>query len=330
MKKLFVLSLIIVISFTIVYSQDEEIKGKPIVEIFTDFHYKLNSDSGKTNGFSVNRAYFGYTFKLPENFVATLTVDIGTPEDLATGSKPRRYAHFREASLGYTGEKLTLVGGITGTRIFSYQQKFWGKRYIANTYQSLNGYGFVADIGLVADYKFTRWLSGDFTLMNGKGYSNIQLESSLKASLGITVTPAEKYSIRLYSDLMNNASVWQNTIVGFAGFKNDFFYIGVEGSFKSNLDLTEGHHAWGVSSTGGINIASKTEFFVRYDYSSSVVPDGESLNWNYEKDGTFVIGGLQYTFNKYIKMAIDFQSSIPYPVDSNPMEYFYLNFLAKF
>ena len=330
MKRILFPVLLILISPLLVNSQEPEIKGKPIVEIFTDLHYNLKKDSLNTTGFGINRAYFGYDFTLDNNFATAVILDIGNPLDLPLGSKSRRYAHFREASIRYTGEKLTLTAGITGTRIFSYQQKFWGKRYIANTYQSINGYGFVADLGVVADYRFNEIFTADISLTNGEGYSTLQLDNSLKSSLGVTITPVKFLAIRLYSDLMKKEGVFQNTLVGFIGFRSEIFYIGGEVSFKSNLDLTEGHHAWGASSTAGLKVSEKNEIFARYDYSTSVTAPGDMTGWNYERDGSFIIAGLERTFNKYIKASINYQSFYPVDYSKDISDYIYLNLLVKF
>lgn len=313
-----------------VYPQQEEISTMPIIEIFTDFHYELGNDSALSSGFGLNRAYFGYKFNFEKNFVTSVIVDIGSPLDLPEDSKSRRYAHFREVSAGYSGEKFSLIMGITGTRIFNYQQRFWGKRYVASTYQSINGYGYIADLGVVADLKINSWLQGDISLMNGKGYSSIQMDKSLKGSLGFTVTPTENLSLRIYSDLMRRNSLWQNTIIGFIGFRNDLFYLGAEASYKSNLDLNEGHDAWGFSSTGGISITKRTEIFMRYDYSSSAIPDGEIIEWNHQIDRTFLIAGIQYIINKYTRVALDYQSSYPFDENQPVTDYIYLNAQVKF
>jgi hypothetical protein len=328
-KKLLLPAILVLASPLILKSQEPEIKGKPIVEIFTDLHYNLNKDTLNTTGFGLNRAYFGYDFTLDKNFSTTLVVDIGNPLDLPLGSKSRRYAHFREASVRYTGEKFTLTAGISGTSIFSFQQKFWGKRYIANTYQSINGYGYVADLGLFATYKFNNIISADVSLTNGEGYSTLQLDNSLKASAGITLTPVKKLAIRMYSDLMKKKDLYQNTLVGFIGFRSDIFYIGGEASFKSNLDLTEGHHAWGVSSTAGLNITQKNEIFARFDYSTSVVIPGDDSGWNYEKDGSFIVGGVQHSFNKYIQAALNYQSYFPIDNNRTISHYIFLNIHVK-
>jgi len=146
------------------YSQSVINQGKPITEIFTDFHINLG-DSSKTTGFGLNRAYFGYTFLPMNDFSATIIINVGSPDDLLKGSVHRRYAYFREASIGWKKERLSVSFGITSTRMFIFQQKFWGKRYIANTYQSMYGYGYVADLGIAADFKVSEIVEFDFTLV---------------------------------------------------------------------------------------------------------------------------------------------------------------------
>jgi hypothetical protein len=289
----------------------------------------MMNDANKS-GFSVNRAYLGYVYTVDKNFSANLTVNIGTPEDLAPGSVDKRYAYFREASLTYTNNKLNIAFGMVSTRLFSYQQRFLGKRYLAYTYQSLNGYGFVADLGVVADYKFNDKVDMDLSIMNGEGYTKLQLDNAVKTGLGITITPVNEVAIRFFGDIQQTHGLWQGTMVGFAGFKNSKFTIGAELSYKSNLDLIEGHHAWGISSTGSVNITGKLEFFTRYDYSTSVVPAGSETPWNITKDGQFMINGFQYTFNKVVKVALDNQATFPSDKNRSVTDMIFINALFKF
>jgi hypothetical protein len=330
MKKLLLQTMLVIFFPCISFSQEQEFKGKPVVELFSDLHYNIRRDTVNTTGFAVSRAYFGYDFTLNQKFATCIIIDIGNPADLATGSKSRRYAYFREASARYTGEKLTVTAGMTGTRIYQFQQKFWGKRYIANSFQALNGYGFVADLGIVADYKFNDIVSGDVSLTNGDGYFTPQLNNSLKASIGITLTPASWFSARFYSDLMKKDGIFQNTLIGFAGFRTEIIYFGGEVSFKSNIDLTEGHNAWGISSTAGAKITEKNEIFVRVDYSTSTIVTGDTDVWNYERDGTFFIGGIQHNFNKYVQAALDYQSFFPVDDTRTVTDFIYLNLHVKF
>lgn len=329
MKKILMPAAILFLTFSGLNSQTPDNQGYPIVEIFSNFHYNLGN-SDKTTGFSLNRAHLGYDYIANENFSAIINIEIGTPEDLAAGSKPRRYAYYREASINYSKDKLGISMGITGTRLYDYQQKFWGKRYIANTYQSINGYGYVADLGIVADYKFNNQIEADFTLMNGEGYSNLQLDNNLKSSVGVTITPIKQLALRMYGDLMKQPGLWQTTIVGFAGFKNDYFNIGAEINYKSNLDMTKGHDAWGISATGAISLSKKIEFFTRYDYSTSVIVPGDEAEWNYNKDGTFLISGFQYAFNKIVKVALDYQATFPVDASKSISKLIFFNTLFKF
>jgi hypothetical protein len=220
MKKNLTALICLLFTTQVLYNQTNKTPGTPIAEIFTNFHLSLN-DTSETTGFGLTRAYFGYKFLPGNNFSGTIILNIGNPDELAPGSEPRRYAYFREASISWSCEKFQAAIGITGTRLFSFQQKFWGKRYIANTYQSLNGYGFVADLGLAVDYVFSDILKADITVMNGEGYSNIQLDNGIRTSLGFTLTPGNHFTVRLYGDILKTSGLWQPMFVGFLGFKND-------------------------------------------------------------------------------------------------------------
>jgi hypothetical protein len=328
MKKIASVLILMFYYSTIAVGQDIPLQGKPIAEIYTDFHYIIN-DTSQTSGFGINRAFLGYKYQPEGKFSSTIIVTTGTPEDLAPGSKQRRYAYFREASIAYTNDKLIINFGIASTRIFDFQQKFWSKRYIGPEYQSLYGYGSVADLGLVIDYRINDLLKIDFTLMNGKGYSNIQYDNSLKTSLGLTVTTPTRISLRFYGDVMKPYGITQVTLVGFAGFKTNLFSIGAEASYKSGLDFIAGHDGWGLSGTGAVLISEKTEIFVRYDYASSIVTEG-TARWKSMLDGTFFISGLQYTFSPNLRMALNYKGNYPYSTLRKNTDAIYLNVHFKF
>jgi hypothetical protein len=310
-------------------SQNLVSQGKPIAEIFTDFHYNLD-DSSKTTGFGLERAYLGYNFLPAGYFSGSVIVNIGNPDDISPESVRRRYAFFREASIRYTKGDLRISFGITDTHMFDFQQKFWGKRFIAKSFQSINGYGNVADLGFVAEYKFNDVWKGDIELMNGEGYSDIQLDNGVKTSAGITFTPAKQIAVRIYGDIENPHYRWRYTLIGFLGFRNDLIRIGAEASYKSNLDMIGGHNAWGLTGTGCISILKKTELFARYDYATSVTVPGENVQWNSMNDGRFAIIGLEYTFNENAKMALNYQGTFPYSSDKHISSAIYVNAMFRF
>lgn len=310
-------------------AQSTETSGKPIAEIFTDFHYNIN-DTTKHTGFDLNRAHIGYEYKPGGKVSAKIMLNIGSPDDLSVGSLPLRYAYFKEASMTWANEKLSISVGITNTRLAEFQQNFWEKRYIANSLQSLNGYGFVADKGILADYKFNKILKVDVAFMNGEGYSSLQLDDNIKSSVSFTITPSEFLAFKIYGDIQRQEELWQKVCYIFAGIKNPLLTIGGELSYKTNSDLIPGHHIWGFSATGGINIMQDTQVFGRYDYTSSVIMKDDIIKWNYLKDGSFYVFGIEQNISPYIKIALDYQERHPYSSDGMVSDLLYINALFKF
>lgn len=329
MKKSIPVLIISILFYSSVYAQNAQTTGKPIAEIFTDFHY-TPGDTCKYTGFGINRAHLGYKYTPEGNFSSEIMVNIGTPEDLLPGSVSKRYAYFREAAIIYTKDKLTINFGIVNTRIFDLQQGFWGKRYLGPEYQAIYGYGSVADLGVVIDYRFSEFIKADFSLLNGKGYTNIQPDNSLKTAAGITITTPEKLTVKLYGDVMKPFGVWQSTMIAFAGFKNDLLSFGAEASYKTSLDLVHGHDVWGVSATGSVFISKESEIFARYDYAASLLLAESDLQWDYMKDGTYFIGGIQHIFSKNLKAALNYRRANPYEPGRKTLNSFYLNAMFRF
>jgi hypothetical protein len=313
------------------FSQAPSLKGNPITEIFTDFHYNTGPDTVKTTGFALNRAYFGYNFLPGGNFSGTLIVNVGNPRDLSINEKQRRYAFFREASMTYTGEKLTMSFGMTSTRSTMIQQKFVGKRYIAESFENVNSYTNVADLGFSADYKVNDIIQLDLTVMNGEGYHSLHVDNSIKTSLGVNITPEKSILIRLYGDLDRPSGIRQNTLIGFLGYKNEAFALGLETAYKTNVDKTRSHDGWGLSATGAVTVTDKTELFGRYDYVTStkdaeLYPEG----WNYKTDGQYAVLGFQYTYNQYFRIALDYQGTFPYTASIKDSNGIFVNAHFKF
>lgn len=312
-----------------IYSQAPGTEGKPVAEIFTDLHVNL-VDSSRTSGFALNRAHLGYKFTPVGNFTALIMINVGSPDDLAPGALPRRYAFFREASVTYIKDKLAVSFGMVSTRTFDYQQGFWGKRFLGPEFQATYGYGTVADLGVVLDYKLNSIFKFDLALLNGKGYSNIQVDNSLKQTAGLTISLPDKISFRLYGDIMRIPHVWQTTLIGFAGFKNDLLSIGVEGSYKTNLDSIQGHDVWGISGTASIYLSRKSEIFARYDYMASLYLPQESLEWDYMKDGIYLIAGYQRSLSDNLRIALNYRRMDPYYAGRQITNAIYLNAWFKF
>lgn len=166
--------------------------------------------------------------------------------------------------------------------------------------------------------------------MNGEGYSDIQLDNSLKTSLGFTITPDGGTAIRVYDDIIRVNGVWQNTFIVFLGVRKKAGYIGGEFTHKKNLDIQENHNAFGFSATGGVNLSESFDLFARYDYSTSATIPGTNNPWNYLRDGKFFIAGIQKTFSGNVKLALDYQGYYPYRYESENSNLIYINALFSF
>jgi hypothetical protein len=129
--------------------------------------------------------------------------------------------------------------------------------------------------------------------------------------------------------LNNNNGVLQYTLSSFAGIDNKWVNFGASFHYKSNMDRVEGHNSWGVSSTGSVKLPRNYEVFARYDYSGSVTVPGEPNPWNYMKDSNLIIFGLQKIINVNLKLALDYQNSIPYSSDLPSSGFLFVNALFK-
>jgi hypothetical protein len=87
---------------------------------------------------------------------------------------------------------------------------------------------------------------------------------------------------------------------------------------------------WGISTTNAISLTDKLEYFLRYDFISSVVPDNETIKWNYLKDGNFLVTGVQYLLSQNAKIALDYQGRYPYSSNGSSKDMIFLNLLFKF
>jgi hypothetical protein len=315
--------------FSPLYSQiNTPYDGKVHAELFTDFHYNLNDT---TTGFGINRALVGYSFVPKNNFTATVIVNIGSPDDLAAGSEPRRYIYFREAFLSYVNDRLSLNMGIVKTHITDYTTKFIGKRYVANTLQSINEYGYLADLGVLLDYKLSDAVEANFGIMNGEGYNNLQNDNNLKVSAGLYIQPDRSFALRLFGDVIRREGFWQSTLICFAGFKNERFSLAGDITYKTKPELVESRDAWGLSTTGAIKIVKNTEIFGRYDYSATIDRSGEFLMpEEYLHDYNFAVAGFQYTLSESVKLALDYQGTYETRQGNKVSDAIYLNALFKF
>ncbi len=289
--------------------------------IFSNFHSSLNSDIDNS-GFEIQRAYFGYKYKMSSNFSANIKLDIGMPDN--TNAALKRYVFIRNAELQYTKGKLKINFGMINLYQFNLQKNVWGHRYIAKTLQNQHKLGNCGDLGMAVVYKFNNILSADFSITNGEGYAKPQLDNAYKSSIGLTVKPTEKITARVYADYMEQQEK-EMTFVSFIAYQaSDDLRLGIEYAFKNNSAYIADHNIHGLSSYISYNINEKFEVFGRFDRLLSNTLDGDTDAWNYNNDGQAIIGGVQYKPINKLKIAANMQDWVP--ADGSEREtYFFIN-----
>lgn len=301
-------ALAIILLSSSVFSQEnqEEFKpsGKPFIKVFTNYHSTfINKDIH--NAFEIQRAYFGYTFKLSKKFSGKVNIDVWNP---GVG-KLNMTAYLKNAYFQYKSGCLTTKFGLIELSQFNLQEKQWGGRYLYKSFQDEHKFGSSADLGLYASYKLCDMVSIDATIANGDGYKSIEADSVLKYSCGITLSPFKGMKIRAYYDFMGNDST-QKTLSFYAGYSTGKLKVGAEYNQQLNYKIIENQDRTGLSFYGSYKI-KKVRLFGRFDQLSSIKIGNAADPWNYAKDGQGIIAGFEFSPVKGIKIAPNYQGWIP-------------------
>ncbi|HSH53380.1 MAG TPA: hypothetical protein VK982_16755 [Bacteroidales bacterium] len=297
--------------------------------VFSNFHCQLDATRNKS-AFEIQRAYLGYTYYLSENYSINIKLDIENPEHTSSSDTLKRYAYFKNAELIYNYHKLTIHAGLIDLYQFKVQERFWGHRYIYKSFQDQHKFGNSADLGVSASYEFNEFIKVDFTIMNGEGYHQLQMDNAYKSALGFSLKPTKGLSIRLYADYIEHNEI-QTTWSSFIGYQfKDIAKIGAEYNFQNNSEFRKDHNQNGFSGYTSINVSKKFELFGRFDKLWSNTLTSEPYNWNITHDGSAIIAGIQYSPIKNIKIAANYQGWYPYAKNSENESYIYLNLEYKF
>ncbi len=311
MKKVSALSFILLCVSMLSFSQTEEFEpgGKPFMKIFSN--YQATFSDGETNSaFELKRVYLGYEYNFSENFSAKANLDVGDP---GVGNL-QMTAYVKNAYVKYNEGDFSVSFGLISTTQFKVQEKYWGYRYMAKSFQDEFRFNSSADLGLSAAYNFSEAISTDLIIANGEGYKQLQADSTLRYGLGVTLTPVKKITGRVYYDFSTNEET-QSSIVTFLGYADDVFSMGAEYNKMLNYQFNDGQDRTGTSFYATVRANNKLKFFMRYDNLSSNKLDGETENWDIGNDGQWIIAGLEYSPVRGVKIAPNYRGWNP--EDSN-------------
>lgn len=302
--------------------------GKVYGRVFSNVHYGLGDTEDKA--FEVKRAYFGYQADIDEHFSGNIKLDIGNQNDIQDYAAKKRFAYFKNAFVQYKYKGLKVQFGIADAFQFKVQEKFWGYRYIQQSFQDKNKFGPSADLGIFASYKISSKLSADISFTNGEGYSNIQQDEYFKGSFGLIYKPIDALVIRGYVDANQSEDITQYSANAFIGLTTKYFTLGNEFNYQANSSYVENHDRYGLSFYSTVKLVNKVKFFARYDYLYSNILEDDNIPWNLASDGSSITSGIEYQPIKNVRMAFNYQDFIAYAENGSDSHYLYFNIELNF
>lgn len=300
-------------------TNEEKPEGKAIIAIFTNLHSGFGHNNND-RGFELDRSYLGYQYSLPNQGLEFKAVmDVGQSDDV---NDYHRIAYIKNAQVTWKHKKMTLNGGLISTTQFKTQESFWGKRYVAKSFQDEYKFGSSADLGVSLAYDFNNWIAADVIVANGEGYKKLQVNDGLQYGAGVTLTPIKGFICRVYASYNEAAEKEMEDITNlnaFLGYKNQAFLIGAEWNYQSNAKNIKDQNQNGYSAYTSINLNKKIGLFGRYDYLSS------KDDWNEANDGSAALMGAEFKLGKYIKLSPNVRMWVPKADNAKNSYYAYLN-----
>ena len=279
--------------------------GKPLVLVFSNVNASFNKN-GNSKAFEITRAYLGYEYFFSKNISSRVNIDVGDP---GVG-KLQMTAFIKNAYLQYKKNGFSARFGMIGVDQYNIQEKQWGYRYIYKSFQDAYNFGPSADLGAGLEYSPAKFISLDFSVLNGEGYKKIQSDSTFKTTFGLTVRPFEGFVLRGYYDMMKH-NFNQTSLALFAGYLYKDFKAGIEYNNQKNNGMINNHDFSGISVYTSLQLNDKYSIFTRYDNLWSATQPGEINPWNYNRDGQLFMAGFDYSPTRGVKIAPNFQGWSP-------------------
>ncbi len=320
-----------------VITKDE--KSYVFGQIYTAFYYGLKDTYKPQAAFQFNQGIIGYKHTFSGKlsglimFDVTRTTHIYEITDTAgnslnyeyfEGSKYTAYLKMAEIKWTINDYLIFRVGQLLTTQYLTFQDKFWGYRYVDVTMQEKFRMGMPADFGAQLDFKYKDKFLNQFSVVNGEGPFRYQdSNSKFIYSNNIQYYPTNKITLKLYTDYSPSPDTGidkknRYTISVFAGYKVSKFRIGAEYSYVSNYRYIEGINYTGLSVFGSYVLNEKFQILARYDH----------LDMKLKKEKEYLdyyIVGFQYEPVNKFTTSLNFRY---YSVESLP--FVYASFGLKF
>lgn len=308
-------------------------------QIYTGFRYGFKDTYNPQAAFVFNQGIIGYYHKISEEVSGKIIYDVTRTthfyEITDTAGNQLSYSYFEGSK--YTGylkmaeikwdfhRLFSLrVGQLLSTQYLTFQDKFWGFRYIDVTEQEKFRLGMPADFGAQLDFSVKGKFLNQLSVVNGEGPFRYQdFNGKFLFSNNMQFYPIENLTLKLYVDYAPTPDTSSNmtdkyVVSGFVGYKTKKFWIGSEYNFVWNYGFIENMDYSGLSFYGAYAISTKIAVLGRYDYLFKSMPE-ETTSLDY------YIVGVQYEPASKFTTSVNFRY---YSVDALP--FIYANFGLKF
>ncbi len=277
-------------------------------QIYTAFRYGFQASYQPRSAFEFNQGIVGYFHQITPKVSGKIMLDVTRTTNITSitdssgqsmvvnyfeGSKYTAYLKMAEIKWDINKVIALRVGQLLSTQYLTFQDPFWGYRYIDVTFQERFRLGQPADFGAQIDIRAGEKFVNQFSVVNGEGpFRHQDLNGKFIFSNNIQYTPVKNLTLKLYADygpaIDTGAAYGDKWVVSvFAGYKTAKFRIGGEYDFVNNYQWKEGRDHSGFSVFGGWNFYSKFDVLARWDHLN-IKTTSETDRLDY------VILGLQY------------------------------------
>ena len=306
--------------------------------LYAHYLYMLPESADGYNEFGIDRAYLIAKSKLSPHMAARLTLDAdrakvpvdstGTP---VTGYDTKYRVFVKHAYLESSWSKYGLKarGGIIDTPYTPYYDSFVGIRYIRESFPKQYKELDTADAGVgVYGTHADGLIDWNASLLNGEGYSNLEVDKGKQINARVTVDPLASggdmnLPITVYGSMNGQPSTVGDPIViliGALGFKQKYIAAWAEYDMASQGDLKYG----GYSATLHPMAPDIGGVIFRYDhYDPNNDADNDALN--------AIVVGLTHDFKpNQVSIAATYERSSQEGVDDPLAEVAFVHMQAGF
>lgn len=252
--------------------------------IFTAFYYNPGEKVMPDKGFEFTTGLLGYKGQWGDKASATLIYDVfrttdrievkdsnGTYLNVSYGSRGSDYTGFlKMAQIDYKVNAWLdfTAGQMLNQQYLTVQDRFWGFRYIAYTFQEMNRFGAQADFGARATVRPVQNLAVTIGAVNGNGPFRVQsADGVLQYFANVEWTPVKGLMVKMFADHMaGNSSPDRNAFSFFTGYKTDVWRLGLEVNHVENQLNAEANDLSGTSLYGAWKFRERWHLLARHDY----------------------------------------------------------------